>query len=610
MFWLVWGGMWGALAQAGESTWMFGVKPGDRAHFMQELEKQGVKPGACFERPSVCLGEFPGERLPQGVGTLRGLRWVERDSRLAPAASPGLLASEDCGTLWELVELRVEEAWAIAGHQGELSPLIAVQDSGFLMSHVDLAGRVPLGWDYGDGDADPGVAWGSAVPGHGTFIAGLLVGREDVAAGRVGVLPEGAVDAQKIADSTGAIYTSYAVAAMADLAGFDYGVGVLSYSLASSSPSVALDEAVDALGEVGIVVVVAAGNCATEDCWDADNDEYPLYPSSHPGAHVLSVAGTLPGGELNPYSHYGRETVDLAAPGVDLCSLGVADEAAVVVESGTSYATPLVAGVVGLIGGVHPELRADELVRLVRASVRPEVDLADRVATGGVVDPVRALSVPLLRMAPPAVEGTEPGSLEVVLSVENQGPEGEAIILVFHEPDEGTTGTLSVEMPGFGAEPVVAGSSLMLEGGAVTVSAAGTLLRGPVVVGDQELRLRLVAAAGWQGELYLRALGVGPEGQVFGLEPAGAGETAPDATGQLAHHLVVEIARTGDGGGEGEGGGGDGTDETGGEGTPQVEGDTGGEVAADAEEAKENTGCGLGFPLIGLLVGLGIRRRL
>ncbi|MEY3212103.1 MAG: hypothetical protein RIT28_2584 [Pseudomonadota bacterium] len=355
----------------------------------------------CHSAPKVCVVEVPDDWADLSpLSTLPGVRFVEEDARLeAPVLAPIPRAlygdaggTTDCAELWDLTALRATTVWDSV--TGLSAAPIAIADSGFLATHEDLSGQILAQYDYGDGDSLAEVSWTAGVPGHGTFIAGLIAAVPDNDAGRAGLAPDAQLVLHKIADSSGALYISYAVDSMAALAEGSLGVRVLSYSLASSPRSEALGEAVAALGDAGILLVAAAGNCGSPSCSDANNDTFPLYPAGEEGEHILSVAGSTTSDTLNPYSHYGPESVDLAAPGVDLCSLDVGGEDDYAVASGTSYATPLVAAAAGLLWEAHPDLGAGDVAEILRASAKPSADLADKVRAGGRLDVVEALAAP------------------------------------------------------------------------------------------------------------------------------------------------------------------------------------------------------------------------
>lgn len=280
---------------------------------------------------------------------------------------------------------------------------MAIQDSGFLIQHEDLgSAKVSGQFDYGNMDTVPEVSWSSGVPAHGTFIAGLIAA-PDNGLGRAGLAPETRLNLQKIADSSGALYFSYAVAAMDDLADGDLGVRVLNYSIAGPSYSAAFQDAVATLGRADILLVAAAGNCGSANCWDANNDAHPLYPANFSGGHILSVSGSTEDDAHNSWSHYGPNTVDLAAPGVSLCSLGVNSTSEYYASAGTSYAAPLVAAAAALVFEAHPDLSAVDVARVLKASALDPLSPGDYASSGS-----------------------------WSFNVENRGAEGEATLLLFH----------------------------------------------------------------------------------------------------------------------------------------------------------------------------------
>ena len=609
-----------SIAHAGPGTLIVGLEDvsGEPALLAEAARLGGVSHG-CFHLARLCLLDWKGSPPIDAIRALPGLRYVEQDRPMElgvqqAAPPPGdVVGTSACPDLWDLQTIRLEEAWAAAGDHGSSAPVVAIEDSGFLLSHVDLSGQVSGQFDYGDVDTVPEVSWASEVPGHGTFIAGVVAGLDDNDAGRVGIIPDGSLNLQKIADSSGALYYSYAINAMMDLADGDLGVGVLSYSLASSGGNSGLKDAVEALGEVPILVVAAAGNCSTAGCSDANNDANPLYPASYDFDHIVAVAGTTAADGLNPYSHYGAESVDLAAPGVDLCSLDVGSNTAVITESGTSYATPLVAGVAALAWGAHPDLSVQELARLLSASVEPVSSLKSKLVAGGRLDAAQALTTPVLRLEKPdTVEVDVQGSL--ALRIDNVAAAGEVVVLIFVDA------AVEVGAPsGFTASQVGAGTSLGLPG-VDDATADAWLIRGELPahstqtvtvpltghgLGTFEAQLRVLAATDGQVALSSPTLGQGEDAsgvQAWDVSIVVVGVAAEDTGEPPEDTAVVDTGPTGgeDGGGTDGGGGSDG----------------GGGAGGSADEGGDEGGCGCatggggaGGLLLPVLLGLVRRRR-
>lgn len=577
-------------APADSGSLLVGVE-GDRlpASARAWVETNGGRVGRCFGAARVCVIEFEPGRTPppEALRSRPGIRYVEGDARLSIPAPPAPVTpgpvpparrppagwsdpegTEDCPDLWEMSEIGVGEAWTLAGGQGETAPVVAIQDGGFLLTHEELQDRVAGQWDYGDGDADPEVSWAVSVPAHGTFIAGLVVADHENDVGRVGVVPAGRVNLQKIADSSGAFYYSYAISAMADLSEGDLGVGVLSYSIASSSASQAFEDAVAALGEAGILLVTAAGNCSTANCYDADNDAYPMYPGSYDHDHVVTVAGILADGSFNTYSHYGRQSVDLAAPGADLCSLGVESDDDYYTAAGTSYATPLVAGTAALLLGAWPRLEPAEVARILRASARETEELRERVRSGGTLSAASALATALARLEPPTdpvVDGRTSWDLEI----DSVAAAGQATLLLLHGD-----GFEVLSAGDWQVERFQAGETLDLpDVGTWTATEPGTRITGSLPADDDlDLTLRLAGRAEGRAPVTLR-LAAASDGAEYLNSPYDEG--TEDATGFLAWTAVVDVRAVDDGTGSDSGWGGDTGRETGGAGAGECDTATG-----------------------------------
>lgn len=215
---------------------------------------------------------------------------------------------------------------------------VAVLDTGIDYTHPDLDDNYADGYDFANGDADP-----YDDNGHGTHVAGVIAAEND-GAGVVGVAPSASLYALKVLDAGGSGTISSVVAGIEWAV--DNDVQVISMSLGADSDSTTLRQACDAAYSNGIVLVAAAGNDGNPP-GKGDNVDYPARYDS-----VIAVSATDSADERPRWSSTGP-AVELAAPGVDILSTYPGGYATM---SGTSMATPHVAGVAALViaGGVSP----------------------------------------------------------------------------------------------------------------------------------------------------------------------------------------------------------------------------------------------------------------
>lgn len=227
---------------------------------------------------------------------------------------------------------------------------IGLVDSGVSLDHPDLAGAdIETGWSYIDGNTDV-----SDGVGHGTFIAGLLLGRPDNGMGLSGLCPSATlVPLKAFSSTTGTL--SDALAAVEDAwSKYNCDIIHMSFGILRSSLSVSQREILEAaMAEASqhALLVAAAGN---------GNGTAAYYPAACEG--VLSVAAVSQDLERWTSGIYGsqyNETVDLAAPGGSLTSLST--DGSLETGSGTSYAAPLVSGAAALLLEREPDLTGAEV---------------------------------------------------------------------------------------------------------------------------------------------------------------------------------------------------------------------------------------------------------
>ncbi len=272
-----------------------------------------------------------------------------------------------------LSPLRLDRAWDISTGSGVT---VAVVDTGTDLDHPDLSGQLVAGRNVLHPGASP-----QDDNGHGTLVSGIVAARTNNNRGGVGIAPSARVMPVKVLDSTGS-------GSDADIAlGIDWarthGAKVINLSLGGSFDDPVLADAVQNAIAADIVVVAAAGN---------DSAQTVGFPAADPG--VIAVSATTATGALTSFSSYGWR-IDVAAPGLDITStaLGSGDQYAT--ESGTSFSSPIVAGVAALLRSRHPTWTQQQVGDQIRDTARdaglPGVDPA---FGHGIVDPLAALGGP------------------------------------------------------------------------------------------------------------------------------------------------------------------------------------------------------------------------
>lgn len=161
---------------------------------------------------------------------------------------------------------------------------------------------------------------------------------------------------------------------------------MLSCSWGGGGYETSLKDAITRARNQGVLFVAAAGNES------ANSDVIPHYPSGYDVDNVISVAALDRSDNLPGFSNYGSRNVDLGAPGVDIYSTYHTANDAYATSSGTSMATPHVAGLAALVISKFPGISVFDLSQRLLATTIPVASLNGRSTMGGRVNAYNALT--------------------------------------------------------------------------------------------------------------------------------------------------------------------------------------------------------------------------
>lgn len=309
------------------------------------------------------------------------------------------------------------EAWSTS--VGTKDVTVAVIDTGIILDHEDLAANLwsnpgetgidangndkstnnidddnngyvddYRGWDFVSNDNSP-----NDENGHGTHCAGLVGAVGDNGVGVAGVSWNVNLVALKIFGASGSATEADIVEAIeystmmgfklsnnswGGPAGEEYGEGTNDL----------IYEAIKAGTESGQLFIFAAGNSS------GNSDIKPLIPAAYDLDGIVSVAASTKTDGLAGFSNYGLTTVDIAAPGAGIFSTFKKSLFGGPYSSlsGTSMASPIVAGAAALIQSVYPDATASEIKAKLLDTVDPIKSLEGKIVTGGRLNVYRAIT--------------------------------------------------------------------------------------------------------------------------------------------------------------------------------------------------------------------------
>ena len=288
------------------------------------------------------------------------------------------------------VDINATLAWDIT--QGSSDILVGIAETGDVdVNHEDLRDQIfrnrneiagdgidndgngciddDLGCDFVNQDGMNGPLFSE----HATHVSGIVAGRAQNAKGISGVAPK-----IKLVPLTAEVQNDTFVQAI------DYaeanGVRIINCSQGSSEENFFNPAVRDAMAASNVLFVCSGGNRGTPRL---------NFPSSYPSANILGVANVTNIGEISDHSSYGRDHIDIAAPGRSILSSILDDDYGTI--DGTSQAAPHVAGVAALVRKRFPALTAAQIAdRLVRTAMRMTT-MTDMVRANGIVNARAAL---------------------------------------------------------------------------------------------------------------------------------------------------------------------------------------------------------------------------
>ncbi len=298
--------------------------------------------------------------------------YVQQDRTVTLAASQG-------GAPWGLdridqVQRPLDGTYTYPGTAANVTAYVL--DTGVRLTHGEFGGRARSGYDFVDNDTDA-----SDCHGHGTHVAGTVGGSTYGVAKSVNIVSVRVLDCNGSGSYSGIIAGIDWVTANAQKP------AVVNLSLGGSA-SPALDQAVRNSIASGVTYAIAAGNEGADACG--------ISPAR--AAEAITVGATDAGDVRASFSNYGS-CVDLFGPGVAITSASNSGDGGAAVMSGTSMATPHVAGAAALYLSANPSATPAQVQSaLLAASVQ------DAVGDAGAGSPNRLLSTVALPAAAPVTQ--------------------------------------------------------------------------------------------------------------------------------------------------------------------------------------------------------------
>lgn len=386
------------------------------AELDKELKVHGGRRIEHLKQLDIHVIELPGNANEQAIAKLLAKNPRFKFAELDLVVQPNLTTNDPgTGSAWHLAKVGAPAAWDYSVGK---SVTIAIVDTGVNGAHPDLAANIVPGWNVFDGNNNT-----ADVYGHGTAVAGVAAGVGNNLIGAAGLAWSSKIMPVRVAALDGT--ATYSNMAKGITWAADQGAKVANLSYQNVAGSATISSAASYLRGKGGVLVVCAGNSGTLLSFAAD-------------ANMTVVSSTNSDDTFSSFSSFGG-FVDIAAPGNGIYTTDPGGGYSI--WAGTSFSSPVVAGVYALMIASNPLLTPASLDTAILSSAqdlgaagRDSYFGAGRVDAGRAVATARTMVVtdttaPSTSITSPGAGGTLSGVANVDVSAAD--PSGVASVEIY-----------------------------------------------------------------------------------------------------------------------------------------------------------------------------------
>ncbi|MBY0518761.1 MAG: S8 family serine peptidase [Bacteriovoracaceae bacterium] len=281
-----------------------------------------------------------------------------------------------------LTSINVKESWA--RFKKNENVVVAVIDTGIQFDHPFLAGNIHIvngkssAANYGvDFSGKSVTTTPSDSHGHGTHVAGIIKS----------IFPEVKLVALKYYNPQASGQQNLESTIKALEYAVKMGVDVINYSGGGPEPSVEELRILKEAEKKGILVIAAAGNERS----NIDDKKNAYYPASYGLSNIITVGAHDEEMQIIASSNYGKNSVDIAAPGHRIRS--TIPQGGAGYMTGTSQATAFVTGVAALIKAKYPTFNYENIRNVILSSSVKVKNFEGKILGSGKLDAARAIEM-------------------------------------------------------------------------------------------------------------------------------------------------------------------------------------------------------------------------